>query len=328
MRLSHFDVIDQYRLAYQRAQRYHTSNDPDMDNIAFNAECDLGYFLPTDTQVHKIFLVIPSIFNSHTILTTGKPDDMVTNLRKYGLVYIIKWNEIKRPDFDLTSYTRIVVEVIRYIQSLHNQNIELVGHCLGGIFSLAAGIISQGSINSLTLLTCPWDFAYLQNYRAFYRMLKLDEVILNQTHVPTVYLQILFFLLHPKSFDQKLDMYRAHHESMDTNFFDIEAWQFSGHPIPKSAYDQLMNQFIDDNILMRNLWYVDGIKIDPMLFRKRVLLISGTMDKIVPSCSTNTLRIALPNKVVRQYTTGHIGYLVGSSRKTFIQDLIEFTTHL
>ncbi len=323
--MQNLNIIDQYKLAYQNSKRPQSHPKAARRIIAFNSESDLLKFESTNAQGNKVFLVTPSIFNSYEILTIGAPGDIITALSQHGDVYVLKWREVKNPDFDLTSYTKVVADVVLYLSNLCNTHIELVGHCLGGVFSLAAGIMQQEKVSSLILLTCPWDFSYMQNYRASYKMLDLDESILNKGYIPSIYLQILFFLLHPQSLDQKLDLYRLNQQTIEeTKFFEIEAWQFSGHPIPKAAYDQLMAKFIDENILLNNLWNIDNWPIDPSLFKKRVMLVSGTRDKIVPFNSTRALGALLPDAVIKKYDTGHIGYLVGSKREKFLEELEEF----
>ena len=211
MQAQNLGIIDRYKLAYQNFKRSNSTSNDVTEIINFTPEYDLLRFPATHQSSSKIFLITPSIFNSHRILTIGRPNDLITLLSKHGTVYVIRWNEVTDTDFDLTSYTKLTAKTLRHIQTLHGQNIEVIGHCLGGVFSLAAAIICKEYVNSLILLTCPWDFTYLQNYRTLYQRLGLDESILNQDYVPAIYLQILFLLLHPKSLDQKLDFYRIHH---------------------------------------------------------------------------------------------------------------------
>lgn len=325
MQIQNFNILDQYRLAYQNSKNHESRSIVATHSIKFDLACDLLCFDATCAMSSKIFLVVPSIFNSHEILMMGAPDDFITALRQYGTVYIIKWHEVRDTAFDLTSYTKLTVRIVMHLKALHNQVLELVGHCLGGVFSLAAGILCQDIVNSLVLLTCPWDFTYLQNYRALYNTLGLDESILYQNHVPAIYLQILFFLLHPDSLDQKLDFYRINQQVIEaTNFFAVEAWQFSGHPLSKATYNQLMHQFIDDNILKENLWSVDNVYINPSLFKKPVMLVSGTKDKIVPYTASNILSTLFTNATLYKYDTGHIGYLIGSKKTKFFKELRRF----
>lgn len=139
-------------------------------------------------------------------------------------------------------------------------------------------------------------------------------------------MQILFFLLSPESFEQKLDFFQENQKDIATSkFFEIERWQFSGHAISRKTYDDLMNHFIDDNILVKKLWIVDQIVIDPSKIKLPIMIVSGSKDKLVPTYSSSVLS---GFGDLFEYNSGHIGYLVGSQRKQFVEDLAAWIENL
>jgi len=336
--MKYLEIFEQYQQKYQSAKNKKPY--PYTKQISFNKACNILFF---EGQGYETFLIVPSIFNSHEILTIDAPNNMVTNLRKMGSVYLIEWLEVDDKDFGLADYAVVVAEVLKAVvcfprtshakirgsQEAHEilassprDPIHLIGHCLGGSLSVAASLIHQEYVGSLILLTTPWNFGHLLPAKTLYDSLELAKAVEGLDHIPAIYMQILFFLLSPESLEQKLDFYQANCEDIDnSNFFEIERWQFSGHPIPRKAYDDLMDGFIDDNILAKGLWSVDGIVIDPGKLLMPVMIVVGKKDKLVPKSSCGILSSLAK---VFEYNSGHIGYLVGSQRERFMRDLKEW----
>ncbi|MFU7503032.1 MAG: hypothetical protein ACE1S7_06535 [Candidatus Tisiphia sp.] len=60
----------------------------------------------------RIFLVIPSIFNSPEILFLAKSKSFVDNLRHCGEVFLVDWFEVDEADYLLEDYVKRVVKII------------------------------------------------------------------------------------------------------------------------------------------------------------------------------------------------------------------------
>ena len=306
------DLFTQYQKEYSSIKDEPSSYAHHTKRISFNEACNILFF---EGEGDELFLIAPSIFNSYKILTIGNPYDIITALRKAGNVYVIEWLEIQDKDFDLSCYASTVAKVL----SLYN-NIHLIGHCLGGNFAIAASVIHPERIKSLILLTTPWDYAHFAAPKVMYDTMGLGKAVKNLDHIPAIYMQILFFLLSPESFEQKLEFYQANQKDVGkSNFFEIERWQFSGHPIPRLAYDELMDKFIGNNILQKGSWVVDGTIIDVNKLQMPIMLILGKKDKLVPRNSASILHSF---SKIFEYNSGHIGYLVGSQREEFVKDLV------
>lgn len=314
--------FEQYRLDYlkssiksaYKAQAHSTEN--------FDTLCSIASFLPLKDDAKQVFLIVPSVFNSPDILFIGSPDDIITQLRNFGIVYLVEWQEVHDSTINLNDYALSVAEILKVLVLKHHQEIDLVGHCLGGNLSLAACVINQKSVSSLLLLSTPWDFSYLTKASEIYGNLGISASIANLEKVPALYFQILFFLMQPESFRQKLDYYYAKQDQLNKEeFFAIEDWQFSGYDLPKALYNQLMEEFICLNIMAKKCWVIGENIIDPSLIKKPVMMVIGTKDKIVTAESSRALCDIISSVTLFEYDTGHIGYLVGSQRQNFMLDL-------
>lgn len=312
--MKNLDLFNEYQKEYRALQKRQARHYPYSWKIPFSKICNILFY---EGQGDKAFLIVPSIFNSHDILTLGAPGDLITNLRKMGCVYLIEWLEVENKDFGLDDYASEVAKVLEGFRNIH-----LIGHCLGGSFAVAASLLHPEQVKSLTLLTTPWDFEHFAAPKVLYNAIGLAKAVEGMDHIPAIYLQILFFLLSPESFEQKLDFYQANQKDIsNSNFFDVERWQFSGHPIPRKTYDDLMDRFIDGNILEKGLWVVDGIAIDPTKIKMPIMMVICNKDKLVPKSSGGILSSLAR---VFEYNSGHIGYLVGSQKERFLKDLTDW----
>ncbi|GAA5252125.1 hypothetical protein KNCP2_04130 [Candidatus Rickettsia kedanie] len=95
-------------------------------------------------------------------------------------------------------------KIIEVIDSLQIKDINFIGHCIDGNLAIATNVLMPKFIKTLTLLTCPWDFAHFFSIRMLHRYLTLDSGIKNLPIIPKIHIQILFFLLFPNYFNTKL----------------------------------------------------------------------------------------------------------------------------
>ncbi len=320
-----FDILnnlDKYRVDYQNSPKkagYKEFADSIRD---FDDAISLVSF-SSSVDSNRIFLIVPSLFNSPNILNIGYPFDVITNLRSLGRVFLIDWKEVKDPNYKLCKYVSSSCKLLSELSEIFNQKIDLIGHCLGGNIALATTILKPLVINSITLLSTPWDFSFLSEFRKMHKKLDLDYAVRDLDHIPAVYFQILFFLMNQSSFAEKIESYlnNKNTQQMD-DFFAIEQWQFSGNDLPRGLYIEIMDDIIERNVTYNNLWKIGDITIDPSLINKQAIIVTGKKDKIVPNDSSKALGEILQHSTKFEYDTGHIGYLVGSQRKYFMLDLI------
>ena len=312
------EFVDQYKSEYREFVGNTTRANVDAVVARSGIQSEILYFSAQDKKhSSKTFVVIPSIFNSPDILTTYYPNDFISHLRNFGDVYLLKWKYIANPDFTLTDYAAHAKNIADWIATEQKTNVTLVGHCVGGLFAIATSVILGSKVDSMILLTCPWDFSHFSIRNNVLKILGIDKLLSHHTHIPAAYLQILFFLLspnHPASRLQSCDLDKE-------LFFAIESWQFSGYPLPRATYNELMHEIVEKNILRSNMWDVEGTIINVRAIHCAVALITGTKDRIVPMSSTSSLHTIIPHTTLYEYNTGHIGYLIGSRKKQFFEDI-------
>lgn len=286
-------------------------------------------FDPIATSSARIFIISPSIFNSPDILFISSPNDLVTNLRHMGTVYMVEWKETENINYNLDNYALSLSSILLNLQKHHSTPIDIIGHCIGGNIAIAANILAGNIANSMTLLSTPWDFSFLQKAKKLHDGINLGKEISKMDKIPALYFQILFFLMNPNSFEQKIGYYKNYMNDMNIErFFAVERWQSSGIDLPKSLYNQLMESVIEKNMFLNNEWQINGITIDPSVINTNVALIVGTKDTIAPPESSYSLPLSKAHITKFEYDTGHIGYLVGSQNDKFILELGEWIKNI
>ncbi|XVN42393.1 MAG: hypothetical protein RCG15_07195 [Candidatus Rickettsia vulgarisii] len=262
----------------------------------------------------RVFLIAPSIFNSPEILFLSKSQSFIDNLRQYGEVFLIDWLELSLSDYKLEDYANKVVEIILELEKRNIIQLDLIGHCIGGNLAIAASVILPDTIKTLTLLSTPWDFSHFSISRNIYQYFCLDKQVQDLPMIPKLHIQILFFLLFPEHFSQKIDIFftKTSPEEKDL-YFRIENWLLSGFALSKATYQQIMDDVINNNLFAKNLWKVDNITIDPSLITKPTYQIMAGGDRIVPESSILPLHRLLKKSTLFKVAGGHISYLINNN---------------
>lgn len=174
-------------------------------------------------------------------------------------------------------------------------------------------------MSSLSLLTCPWDYYHFRNWINIYKSFGLDQAIVKLEFVPKVYLQMMFFLMFPFQFEDKVNKYFSLDSSKSKHLFmQIEGWLQSGNALSKSTFIQIIQDVCCDNIMYNNQWVIDGNIIDSSKITLPTCLIFAKDDKIVPFKSIEPLLKQIKNSTLIKVVGGHIGYLIGNN-SDFIQ---------
>ena len=286
-----------------------------------NAAAEQKQYASTNAD-RRIFLVIPSFFNSSSILHFDQQNNFVKILQEHGEVFLFHWLE--------TSRSYIMEDVVNAIEAYIRDNfagrkIDIVGHCIGGV--IAAGVINKlgpkgAFISSLTLLTCSWNFDHFKNYLDLMDCLELDKQVKSLKFIPKMFIQIMFFMLNPQQFNYKIDKYFASCKESRKRVLEIEYWLQSGISLPTSLYIDLMENLIKKNISSNGISRNDGMLrlgaklIDPGEFDMPVFISYCQNDLIVPKNSVEPLIDAVnavnSSKTVIELPGGHISYLVSN----------------
>lgn len=276
------------------------------DDEIYNSEIASALLYKSTHNTDNIFLIAPSIFNSPEILFISKENNFIENLRARGDVYLINWQESNK-QLLIQDLVQELEKIIIFIESNASKKINLIGHCIGGNICLG---IKDANINTLSLLTTPWDFAHLQKYALMREHLNLSNAIEDRQVIPKLYMQIMFFLMFPMQFNQKIEKYFSLPEKLREIFLCTEHWLQSGIDIPKSLFEDIINNFCNENVCVNKKWMINDKVVNIERLTMPICIIYAHQDQIVPYESIDPLQKALKNITLIKVMGGHISYLI------------------
>ncbi|PCJ29328.1 MAG: hypothetical protein COA94_01665 [Rickettsiales bacterium] len=295
------------------------TGNPSIDNLA-----PANLARNNSAKGESVFLLIPSIFNSPEILFLGDKNSFTKNLSTKNNLYLASWSQQTAIQLTMENYVNEVQKMISFLHSLGHKKINLIGHCIGGNMCLAASSLQginqsaeqsanqdAGQIESLTLLTCPWDYSHFKKWVYLYDIMGFDTHLKGINFIPKIYIQMMFFLMFPFQFKEKLEKYFALEQAHEKqSFLQIEAWLQSGNIISKSIYAEIMQDFCRKNILQNNEWLIGGELITPEKLDIPTCIIYAKDDQIAPHSSIAPLQKRIKSSTLIETEGGHIGYLV------------------
>lgn len=303
--------LDIYRYEYGRyisgLQEHKCRNYLDKIKVDYQDELiNVKRFKSKFIQSRNIYIVVPSLFNSSDILNFSKDSSLIEFLTNKGDTYLLDWCEVDN-QYKLDRYIDTVTRFIQWLKSVAGeQKIILLGHCIGGNIALCSALPIAHMIESIILLTTPWDFSHLK-----YKMQSaLDSGVFDSARqleiVPSLYIRTLFFLLFPEQFNYKLDKYFTVNNNKQLKLMKIEHWLHSGIPLSNSLFFQIIDEIVIGNK------YIEEFANSQLLQKINcsILNVVTKKDRLVPRESTMAVVSQLPRAQTLMLAGGHISYLI------------------
>lgn len=306
-------LYDQYKIEYENfvKNKGKFKYESKAQRVEYKSSvASLLYYESTVKNASEIFLIVPSIFNSPEIFFLSKKNNFIDNLLLSNDVYMINWQDHDK---------RIVIEdlvcevekIIIYLATKHKKKINLIGHCIGGNFCIAVAQNNfRNYLNSLSLLTVPWDFTHLTKYVQAQEILGFRGIIKNINTVPRLYIRMMFFLMFPMQFKDKINKYFKLSAESKKFFLEIECWLQSGISISKSLYEEIIDNFCLYNASFEKKWSVNNEIVDLKNIGVPTCIVHALEDQIVPYSSIIPLRREIKNAALIKVKGGHINYLI------------------
>lgn len=283
----------------------------------------LKHYLPKEVT-HKLpLLVVYALINRETMLDLQPGRSVVQTFLDQGIeVYMIDWGYPTRKDRYTTiddhvnGYMDNIVDVIRKRHQL--PQINLMGICMGGAFSVMYSALHPEKIKNLVTTVTPTNFdtdtgllhIWMKNTRA----LEMGDVYGN---MPGDVMNLGFLLLNPARLI--LDKYVGFFENMDNkdfveNFIRMEKWIFDSPDIPGATFRQFIEDCYKKNLLIQSRMELGGRRVDLKKITMPLLNIYGKFDHLVPpeACELLTRAVGSTDTEDICLNTGHIGIYVSS----------------
>ena len=284
---------------------------------------------PVEHPLNIPVLIVYALVNRPYIVDLQADRSLVADLLKLGLdVYLIDWGYASRADRWLTlddyinGYLNNCIDAV--CNRLNIDQINLLGICQGGAFSLCYSALHPQKVKTLITMVTPVDFHVQEGLLNRWSGCTLggegfdvDLMVDTLGNVPGEFLNLEFLMLKP--FQLGLEKYVglleiADREDKLLNFLRMEKWIFDSPDLSGEAYRQFIKDFYQGNKLIQGAIDLGGQQVNLQNIHVPVLNIYAEHDHLVPPQSSIALEqyIGSQDYTVRSFPTGHIGMYVSS----------------
>ncbi len=276
---------------------------------------------------HIPILIVYALVNRPYIVDLQEDRSLVRNLLKLGMdVYLIDWGYPSRGDRWLTlddyinGYINDCVDLVRTRHGL--DQINLLGICQGGTFSLSYAALYPEKVKNLVAMVAPVDFHVKESLLNLWAGcnpgapgMDVDALVDAFGNIPGEFMNLGFLMLKP--FQLGVGKYLELIDILDNdqklrNFLRMEKWIFDSPDQPGEAYRQFMKDFYQGNKLIKGEVKIGKKLVDLTKVQMPVLNVYAEQDHLVPPASSVALGkyIGTKDYTVRSFPVGHIGMYV------------------
>ncbi|MCB0083735.1 MAG: class III poly(R)-hydroxyalkanoic acid synthase subunit PhaC [Caldilineaceae bacterium] len=270
-------------------------------------------------------LISYALVNRPYMVDLQEDRSLVRNLLQLGIdVYLIdwgypgpteRWNTL---DDYINGYINNCVDVVR--QRHHIEQINLLGICQGGSFSLCYAALYPDKIKNLITMVTPVDFHVPATggcglLNSWCQRMDPDLMVDAFGNVPGDYMNFGYLMLKP--FTLNIGKYVGLTDIMDDerkllNFLRMEKWIFDSPDQAGEAWRQFIKDFYQGNKLIKGEVVLGDQQVDLANITMPVLNLYAEEDHLVPPASTKALAQYVGSKdyTVRSFPAGHIGMYV------------------
>lgn len=268
-------------------------------------------------------LITYALVNRPYMVDLQEDRSMVRKLLDLGLdVYLIDWGYPRRADRWLTLDDYIngmqdtCVDVVR--ERSGQDQINLMGICQGGAFSLCYAAIHPEKVRNLVAMVAPVDFHVKDGLLNLWAQgMDIDLMVDALGNIPGEFMNLGFLMLRPFQLNIRkyLDMVDLVDDDRQLlNFLRMEKWIFDSPDQAGEAYRQFMKDFYQGNKLIKGDVVIGDQRVELLNIRMPVLNLYAEQDNLVPPSSSIALKqfVGTKDYTARGFPVGHIGMYVSS----------------
>ena len=281
----------------------------------------------TKKQNSVPLLIVYALVNRPYMADLQDGRSMIQGLLDEGVdVYLIDWGYPDAADKYLTlddyinGYINNCVDVI--CERHNRKNINLLGICQGGAFSLCYTSLHQEKVKNLITTVTPVDFHTKDDLLShMVRKIDIDQVVDTMGNIPGEVLNAAFLSLKPYSLmgQKYVDLVNIlDDKDKAMNFMRMEKWIFDSPDLAGEAYREFIKQFYQQNGLVKATVKVGNDVVDLGRITIPVLNIYAIHDHLVPPDSSKALEgcVSSDDYQALEFPGGHIGiYVSGKAQK-------------
>lgn len=210
--------------------------------------------------------------------------------------------------------------VERVLEETGQEQLNLIGYCMGGTMSSMYTSRHQDLVKNLVLMATPIDWSSRDSVLLNWtdpKYFDVDAIVDTFKLIPPSFLGNSFSMLKPvATYFQK---WQGFFEKMDDekfleDFFAMETWSSDNIPISGEVYRDFVKYGFQQNLLVQGKFPVGGKKINLGNITCPVLSLTADADHLVLPCQSTPLKdiVSSTDFTEMNVKAGHIGLSVGS----------------
>ncbi len=253
----------------------------------------------------------------------------VRGLMEQGLdVYLIDWGYPDRSDRFLTMDDYINGYLDRCVDAVcahaGSEQVNLLGICQGGAFSLCYTSLHQDKVKNLVTMVTPVDFHTPDNMLGqWIKHIDVDLLVDSMGNIPGDLMNWTFLNLKPyRLIAQKyIDMVDILDNPKSVcNFMTMEKWIFDSPDQAGECYRQFVKDCYQQNKLLKGGIDLNGQEVDLKNITCPVLNVYALDDHLVPPAASKAMGKAVGSTDYQEvsFKGGHIGIYVSGSAQALV----------
>jgi polyhydroxyalkanoate synthase len=286
----------------------------------------LYHYRPMVDEIYRVpLLLVMALTNRGYILDLAPGQSLVEFLLKQGYdVFMLDWNP-PRPDekrLRLEDYTLdFIPDCVSRVQEVSGEeDVNLVGYCMGGLLSTVySALHAGGPIKNLAVFTTPIDFSEMKLFSHWSdkRHFDVDRLIDTAGNAPRDMIYAAFDLLRPASNAAgKVQLWdNLWNDEYVKSYRMVDRWAGDILPLPGEFFRQMTKECLWENRLVKNELVVGGRRVDLGKIKVPVLHALAEHDHIVPYGAAKPLVANVGSKDKEEVVLkgGHVSLVAGGN---------------
>ncbi|MFO0827331.1 MAG: class III poly(R)-hydroxyalkanoic acid synthase subunit PhaC [Phycisphaerales bacterium] len=239
-------------------------------------------------------------------------------------VYLIDWGAPSPADAMKTLHEYVEGHLHRAVEhileSTGQDQVNLVGYCMGGTMAAMYTSLHQELVRNLVLMAAPIDWSTRDSLLLSWtdpKYFDVDSIVDTLGLIPPSFLGNSFGLLKPVAnyFQKWLGFYeKMNDEKFLEEFFAMETWSNDNIPISGEVYRDFVKYGFQQNLLVKGKFPLGRKKINLGNITCPVLTLTADSDHLVLPCQSTALKdcVSSVDYTEMNVKAGHIGLSVGS----------------
>ncbi|MGM0836305.1 MAG: alpha/beta fold hydrolase [Bacillota bacterium] len=253
------------------------------------------WYYPAKEKKYKVPLfLVYSLVNRPFILDLGHGRSSIEAFSQNGYdVYLLDFGfpGLEDRNLSIENYVKEYIQsgVQRAIKHAQAEEITVFGYCLGGTLAAIYCALAKEPIKNLILIVAPIDFQSIPFFDSWIRALReervsIDEYIEEMGIIPGPKVEAgMRLLTSPVYYSPYLSLLRkAHDPEYVDKWIRFNTWTKGHIPITAKTAQQITNDLVKENKLIRGKFQIDGENVNLAAIRANLLVVVTEGDRLVP----------------------------------------------